>query len=72
MSSNYNARLDPREDFDAVARRARMPAPKTRSRAEGRGLRSSIVRPARWGREEEREEDNVDDDGFGLEMPGGW
>ncbi|KIW24160.1 uncharacterized protein PV07_09891 [Cladophialophora immunda] len=64
MSSNYNARLDPREDFDNAMRRARgggrgdasrSSPTATRSRAEGRGLRSNVVRPARLG----------DDDGGG-------
>jgi hypothetical protein len=58
MSSNYGARLDPREDFNSEMRRARAhergdrtgPAD-TRSRAEGRGLRGSVVRPARFGEE---------------------
>ncbi|ETI28270.1 hypothetical protein G647_00719 [Cladophialophora carrionii CBS 160.54] len=59
MSSNYNARLDPREDFNSTMRRARnverggrSGPTDTRSRAGGRGLRSSIVRPARLGEEE--------------------
>ena len=52
MSSNYNARLDPKEDFDNAMRRAREREQRsgptiTRSRAEGRGLRSTVVRPAR-------------------------
>ncbi|EXJ92446.1 hypothetical protein A1O3_00997 [Capronia epimyces CBS 606.96] len=54
MASNYNASLDAREDFDAAARRARASGnissrAGTRSRAEGRGLRSSVVRPQRFG-----------------------
>ncbi len=58
MSSNYNARLDPREDFNSAMRRARSREDRrgptiTRSRAEGRGLRSSVVRPARLGGDEE-------------------
>ncbi|OAL40040.1 hypothetical protein AYO20_00458 [Fonsecaea nubica] len=61
MSSNYNARLDPREDFDNAMRRARggnrgdptnSSPSTTRSRAEGRGLRSNVVRPARFGDDE--------------------
>jgi DDB1- and CUL4-associated factor 11 len=55
MASNYNARLDHRDDFDTAMRRARERGP-VRSRAEGRGLRSSVVRPARLG-------DDVGDDG---------
>ena len=49
MSSNYNARLDPKEDFDNAIRRSRERQQTTRSRAEGRGLRSNVVRPARLG-----------------------
>ncbi|KIW50079.1 hypothetical protein PV05_11700 [Exophiala xenobiotica] len=59
MGSNYNARLDAREDFDIAARRVRGEERYTRSRAEGRGLRSSVVRPQRYGDEE-------DDDGGGV------
>jgi WD repeat-containing protein 23 len=56
MSSNYNARLDMREDFDVAARRARAAGEnKSRSRAEGRGLRSSVVRPQRLGLDDEDE-----------------
>jgi len=56
MSSNYNARLDMREDFNLAQRRSRAAAEtKSRSRAEGRGLRSSVVRPQRLG--VDREED---------------
>jgi hypothetical protein len=61
ISSNYNARLDPRTDFDDAMRRAREPG--SRNRAAGRGLRSSVVRPTRYNGGEE------DDDGDGG---GGW
>jgi len=66
MSSNYNARLDMREDFNAAARRARTPPDVkyagmgTRSRAEGRGLRSSVVRPQRLGVDDDQDEDGGD------------
>ncbi|KAI1629131.1 1-alkyl-2-acetylglycerophosphocholine esterase [Exophiala viscosa] len=54
MSSNYNARLDMREDFNLAQRRSRAAAEtKSRSRAEGRGLRSSVVRPQRLGVDED-------------------
>lgn len=61
MSSNYNARLDMREDLNEAMRRNRAPAEgsRTRSRAEGRGLRSSIVRPVRLGQDD-------DNDGGGI------
>ena len=55
MSSNYNARLDPKEDFDAAMNNARTRERRTggpnitRSRAEGGRLRSAVVRPARLG-----------------------
>lgn len=64
MSSNYNARLDMREDYNAASRRARAreETKVTRNRAEGRGLRSSIVRPQRLG---------VDDEGDGGGGSGG-
>ena len=57
VSSNYNARLEPRKDFDSAMRRGRdadeAKGPTiTRSRAGGRGLRSNIVRPARLGAED--------------------
>ena len=62
MASNYNARLDMREDFNEAARKARRESSSaglgygTRSRAQGRGLRSSVVRPQRLGMEDEDEE----------------
>jgi WD repeat-containing protein 23 len=55
MSSNYNARLDPKEDFDNAMRVARerehratnQTNPQSRhDRSEGRSLRSRLVRPA--------------------------
>ncbi|KIW88769.1 uncharacterized protein Z519_10816 [Cladophialophora bantiana CBS 173.52] len=61
MSSNYNHRLQPREDFDEAMHRSRRArrrdttkssSPTTRSRAEGRGLRSRITRPTRLGDDE--------------------
>ncbi|KIX06224.1 uncharacterized protein Z518_04199 [Rhinocladiella mackenziei CBS 650.93] len=63
MASNYNARLDMRDDYNAWARRANATQkPKaTRSRAGGRGLRSSIVRPQRLG-----VDDDDDDQGGGI------
>ncbi|KAK6382150.1 hypothetical protein LTS17_004036 [Exophiala oligosperma] len=57
MGSNYNARLDPRADFDAASRKARNVDKYTRSRAEGRGLRSSVVRPHRYGGNDGDEDD---------------
>ena len=45
MGTNYNCRLDPKEDYN-IAMRARE---NERSRENGRGLRSSVVRPARLG-----------------------
>jgi len=62
MASNYNARLEMREDFNDVARKTRQesassrPGYATRSRAQGRGLRSNIVRPQRFGMDDEDEE----------------
>jgi WD repeat-containing protein 23 len=57
MGTNYNARLDVRDDYNK-ARDSR------RSREGGVGLRSRIVRPRRLG-----DEDNGDEDGAGG---GGW
>jgi len=51
MASNYNCRLDVKEDYTANAR-ARAQA---RSREEGGGLRSNIVRPARLGMDDDEE-----------------
>jgi WD repeat-containing protein 23 len=57
MGSNYDAVLGPREDLNTAARRARAtPGTRyTRSRTEGRGLRSSVVRPQRLGRDDEED-----------------
>jgi hypothetical protein len=51
MATNYNCRLDVKEDYNANAR-ARAQA---RSREEGRGLRSTVVRPTRLGMDEEED-----------------
>lgn len=69
MASNYNARLDEREEFNAAARRARASdhdslLSGTRSRAQGRGLRSSVVRPQRFGAGHNNDDDDDDDDGI--------
>ena len=60
MSSNYNARLNVRDDFNEAMHRERENArtSTTRSRVQGRGLRSNIVRPTRLGQN--------DDEGGGL------
>ena len=51
MATNYNCRLDVKEDYNANAR-ARAQG---RSREEGRGLRSTVVRPTRLGMDEEED-----------------
>jgi hypothetical protein len=51
MGTNYNCRLDPREDYNAAVRARAL----ARSREEGRGLRSTVVRPARLGMDEEED-----------------
>ncbi|EXJ85611.1 hypothetical protein A1O1_05977 [Capronia coronata CBS 617.96] len=68
MASNYNARLDPRDDFNAAARRARAldsdsPMPGVRSRVGGRGLRSSVVQPQRLGAAAGYEDEEDEEDG---------
>jgi hypothetical protein len=59
MGTNYNARLDLRDDYNR-ARDSR------RSREGGLGLRSTIVRPRRLG-----DEGNGDDGALGT-GGGGW
>ncbi len=58
MGTNYNSRLDVREDY-GKAREGR------RDREGGRGLRSTVVRPQRFGGGDEGE---GEEDGAG----GGW
>lgn len=53
MGANYNARLDPRDDYNGYKREAR-------DRASGR-LRSRVVRPTRYGG---GVEDSEDGDGW--------
>lgn len=59
MGSNYNSRLDMREDYNAAGQR------NTRNRETGRGLRSRVVRPVRLGMDDE------DDEEVGR-VPGAW
>jgi DDB1- and CUL4-associated factor 11 len=56
MGANFNCRLDMREDYNALRLSGR-------SREDGRGLRSNVVRPQRLGMD-------VEDDDTGGE--GGW
>lgn len=57
MGTNYNCRLDPKEDYnnavraraEARARASEQATAQRRSRDDGRGLRSTVVRPARFG-----------------------
>jgi len=49
MGGNYNPRLDLREDYNSPKRGGR-------SRADGRGLRSTVVRPQRLGMGDDRGE----------------
>jgi len=48
VGTNYNSRLDIRNDFNR-------PRENIRNRATGRGLRSTIVRPQRLGQDDEDE-----------------
>jgi hypothetical protein len=44
IGTNYNCRLDVRDDYNAAAKRSTI-----RTRSGGHGLRSSVVRPQRLG-----------------------
>ena len=49
MGANYGAKLEPRESFRRPMQERQW------ARAQGRGLRSSVVRPSRLGQEEAEE-----------------
>ena len=57
MGSNYNCRLDMRDDYNALKRAGR-------SREDGRGLRSNVVRPQRLGMDVGDEDDGGDGGGW--------
>ena len=62
MGTNYNSRLDVREDY-GKAREGR------RDREGGRGLRSTVVRPQRFGG---GDDDDDGGEGAGGAGGGGW